>query len=90
MFQKTPHQNIEAYTDADWAGSVNDRRSTSGYCTFVWGNLVAWRSKNQNVVARSSAEAEYKAMANGVCEMLWIKRVLEELKMLVNMPMKLY
>ncbi|PNX57870.1 putative copia-type protein, partial [Trifolium pratense] len=42
--------------------SVTDRRSTSGYCTYVWGNLVTWRSKKQ-VVAKSSAEAEFRAMA---------------------------
>ncbi|RVW58364.1 Retrovirus-related Pol polyprotein from transposon RE1 [Vitis vinifera] len=52
------HQSIEVYTDADWAGAVDDRRSTSGYFTFVGGNLVTWKSKKQNVVARSSAEAE--------------------------------
>ena len=90
LFQKTTQQNIEAYTDADWAGSIIDRRSTSGYCTYVWGNMVTWRSKKQNVVARSSAEAEYRAMASRVCEMLWLKRILEELWMPVNMPMKLY
>ncbi|XP_022883114.1 uncharacterized protein LOC111399852 [Olea europaea var. sylvestris] len=43
---------VEIYTDADWAGSVIDRRSTSGYCTFVEGNLVTWRCKKQSVVAR--------------------------------------
>jgi hypothetical protein len=42
LFQKTAQQNIEAYTDADWAGSVIDRRSTSRYCTYVWGNMVTW------------------------------------------------
>ncbi|XP_038887093.1 secreted RxLR effector protein 161-like [Benincasa hispida] len=45
MFRKTEKRCIEAYTDADWAGSVVDRKSTSRYCTFVWGNLVTWRSK---------------------------------------------
>ncbi|GAA0160789.1 hypothetical protein LIER_17263 [Lithospermum erythrorhizon] len=44
------------YTDADWAGSIDDRKSTSGYYTIVWGNLVTWRSKKQNMVARSSAK----------------------------------
>ena len=48
---------MDAYSDADWAGAIDDRRSTSGYFTFVGGNLVTWRSKKQNVVARSSAEA---------------------------------
>ncbi|RVX09420.1 Retrovirus-related Pol polyprotein from transposon RE1 [Vitis vinifera] len=55
------HQSIEVYTDANWVGAVDDRRSTSGYFTFVGGNLVTWKSKKQNVVARSSAEAEFKA-----------------------------
>jgi len=66
FFRKNNQRLVEVYTDADWAGSVIDRRSTSGYCTFVWGNLVTWRSKKQSVVARSSAEAEYRAMAQGV------------------------
>ena len=52
--------------------------------------MVTRRSKKQNVVARRSVEAEYRAMANGVCEMLWLKRILEELRMPVNMPMKFY
>ena len=71
LFSKnTNKQNIEVYTDADWAGAVDDRRSTFGYFTFVGGNLVTWRSKKQNVVARSSAEAEYRGMALGICEAL--------------------
>ncbi|RVW88901.1 Retrovirus-related Pol polyprotein from transposon RE2 [Vitis vinifera] len=62
------HQSIEVYTDADWAGAVDDMRSTSGYFTFVGGNLVRWKSKKQNVVARSSAEAEFRGMSLGLCE----------------------
>jgi hypothetical protein len=46
------------YSDADWAGSF-DRKSTIGFYTFVGGNLVTWKNKKQNVVARSSVEAEY-------------------------------
>ena len=61
-------------------GSIVDRRSTSGYCTFLGGNLVTWRSKNQNVVARSSAEVEFRVMAQGVSQLLWLKIVLEDLK----------
>ncbi|GMI75147.1 cysteine-rich RLK (RECEPTOR-like protein kinase) 8 [Hibiscus trionum] len=63
-FKKDVNRSIEVYTDADWAGAVNDRRSTSGYCSYVWGNLVTWRSKKQSVVARSSAEAEYRALSH--------------------------
>ncbi|RVW50307.1 Retrovirus-related Pol polyprotein from transposon RE1 [Vitis vinifera] len=54
------HQSIKVYTNADWAGAVDDRRSTSGYFTFVGGNLVTWKSKKQNIVARSSAETEFR------------------------------
>ncbi|KAK0606996.1 hypothetical protein LWI29_007530 [Acer saccharum] len=57
LFANRGHFQVEVFTDADWVGSVTDRRSTSGYCTFVGGNLVTWRSKKQGVVARSSAEA---------------------------------
>ncbi|XP_015583366.2 secreted RxLR effector protein 161-like [Ricinus communis] len=74
LFKKGEYLLIEAYTDADWAGNVNDRRSTSGYCTFVGGNLVTWKSKKQSVVARSSAEAEFRYVAHGFCEVLWIKK----------------
>ena len=90
FFKKNSQRLVEVYTDADWAGSITDRRSTSGYCTFVWGNLVTWRSKKQSVVARSSAEAEYRAMAQGVCEILWVKRLLSELGRPVELPMKLF
>ncbi|KAA0055698.1 putative mitochondrial protein [Cucumis melo var. makuwa] len=60
MFRKADRRAIEAYTDFDWERSVIDKKSTSSYCTFVWGNLVTWRSKKQGVVARSIAEAEYR------------------------------
>ncbi|XP_050107769.1 uncharacterized mitochondrial protein AtMg00810-like [Malus sylvestris] len=63
LFKRNNHFSVEGYTDADWAGSIDDRRSTSGYFTFVGGNLVTWRSKKQNVVARSSEEAEYRVMS---------------------------
>ena len=81
---------IEAYTDTNYAGSVSDRRSISGYCTFLCGNLVTWRSKKQNVVARSSAEAEFRAMAQGIYELLWMKIVLDDLKIKVEGPIKLF
>lgn len=68
IFRNRGHIQVEAYTDADWAGNINDRRSTSGYCTFVGGNLVTWRSKKQSVVARSSVEAEFRSVAHGFCE----------------------
>ncbi|KAG8493501.1 hypothetical protein CXB51_010889 [Gossypium anomalum] len=55
FFKKSKQRGIEAYTYVDWAGSITNKRSISGYCTFVWGNLVTWQSKKQSVVARNSA-----------------------------------
>jgi len=56
---------------------------------FLGGNLVTWRSKKQNVIARSSAEAEFRAMALGVCELLWMKIILDDLKIKYEAPMGL-
>ena len=81
---------IEAYIDVDWEGDNKDRRSTLGYCTFVRGNFVTWRSKKQNVVARSSVEAEFQVVAHGICELIWLKRILEELRIPYEKPMKFY
>lgn len=90
LYKSHGHLQVECYTDADWAGSLDDRRSTSGYCTFVGGNLVTWRSKKQSVVARSSAEAEFRSMAHGICEVLWLKIILRELGLFQQKPMMLY
>ena len=79
-FRKGTNKGIEVYSDADWARSVQDRRSTTGYCTYVWGNLVTWNNKKQSIVARSSAEAKFRGLAQGTCEGRWLKRLLEELR----------
>ncbi|WJZ90446.1 hypothetical protein VitviT2T_009589 [Vitis vinifera] len=84
------HQSIEVYTDADWASVMYDRRSTSGYFTFVGGNLVIWKSKKQNVVARSSAEAEFRGMTLGLCEALWLRLLLQDLGYLSRQPIRLF
>eukprot|EP00261_Vitis_vinifera_P038895 XP_019080138.1 PREDICTED: uncharacterized protein LOC109123774 [Vitis vinifera] len=68
FFKKSDSKKVKIYTDADWAGSADDRRSTTGYCTYVWGNLVTWRSKKQSVVARNNVETEFRAVAQGMCE----------------------
>uniref|UniRef100_A0A2N9ERL8 Integrase catalytic domain-containing protein n=1 Tax=Fagus sylvatica TaxID=28930 RepID=A0A2N9ERL8_FAGSY len=81
---------LKVILDADWAGSPSDRKSTTGYCTFIGGNLVTWRSKKQSVVARSSAEAEYRAMTHTTCELTWLRTVLQEFGLLTQGPTPLY
>ena len=90
LFRRHSILDLEVYTDADYAGSVVDRRSTSGYCTFLGGNLITWHSKKQKVVSRSSAEAEFRALAQGLCEALWITKILRELCCPVSSPVRLF
>ena len=90
FYRASGHLRVEAFTDSDWAGGPSDRRSTTGYCIFLGGNLVNWKSKKQTVVARSSAEAEYRAMAHTTCEVVWVRSFLEEIGFPVQVPMNLY
>lgn len=88
-FRNHGHLDVEGYCNVDWANCLDDRRSTSGYCVFVGGNLVSWRSKKQEVVTQSIAEAEYRAMATSLCEMLWMWSLLSELRLFRGKALKL-
>lgn len=77
---KSPSHELIAYSDADWAGCPDTRKSTSGFCVFLGSNLVSWSSKRQATVSRSSAEAEYHAVANCVAKTTWLRQLLQELR----------
>ncbi|WJZ96898.1 hypothetical protein VitviT2T_015544 [Vitis vinifera] len=70
---------LRAFSDADWAGDPTDRRSTKGYCFLLGSSLISWRSKKQTFVARSSTEAEYRALADTTSELLWLRWLLKDL-----------
>jgi histone deacetylase 1/2 len=79
FIQKSDSLLLSGFVDADWAGCPDDRRSTGGHAVFLGGNLVAWSSKKQPTVSRSSTEAEYKSVANATAEIMWIQGLLQEL-----------
>ena len=90
FYRSSEHLCIEGYTNADLARSPSDWKSTAGYCTFIGGNLVTWRSKKQSIVARSSAEVEYRVMAHTTCELTLLRTILQEFGLLVQGPTSLY
>jgi len=71
---------VSAYSDTNWAGCLDDRKSTGGFAVFLGTNLVFWTARKQATVSRSStAEAEYKAIANATAEIMWVQTLLQEL-----------
>ena len=79
IYSSTNPNDLVGYSDADWAGDVNDRKSTSGYVFKICGGAVSWRSKKQSCVALSTAEAEYMALASATQEAIWMKHLIADL-----------
>ncbi|GJY27555.1 ribonuclease H-like domain-containing protein [Tanacetum coccineum] len=76
--------SLVGYTDADWAGCPSTRRSTSGYCVFLGDNLLYRSAKRQHTLSRSSAEAEYRGVANVVAETAWLSNLSRDLALSFN------
>ena len=76
QYSRDSNKCLAGYSDADWAGCIDDRKSTSGGCFYLRNNLVSWISKKQNSVSLSTVEDEYIAAASCAAQLLWMKKLL--------------
>ncbi|KAJ0948746.1 putative RNA-directed DNA polymerase [Helianthus annuus] len=90
VFKKENDFVLKGYVDSDWAKCLTSRKSVTGFGIFLGNSLVSWKSKKQSVVARSTAEAEYRAMCSACCEVMWILNLLKELYVECSLPVNLF
>lgn len=90
FYESTGSFYLRGFADADWGSCPDDRRSITGYVMFLGESLVTWRTKKQRTVSRSSAEAEFRALADASCEIEWLLRIMTDLKIPMTLPTHLY
>jgi hypothetical protein len=83
---RNPIHELRGFCDADWAGCRDDRRSTTGFAIFLGTNLISWGAKKQDTVSRSTAEAEYRALASTTAELMWFVHLLTTIGHCVPSP----
>ncbi|GJU32336.1 uncharacterized mitochondrial protein-like protein [Tanacetum coccineum] len=90
LFPSTSALDMRAYCDSDWAGNVVSRKSTTGFCIFLGDSLISWKSKKQDVLSKSSTEAEYRAMAVTTSEIVWLRWLLADMGVRISHSTPLY
>lgn len=79
FYARSSQLHLHAYSDSTWASDPMDRRSITGYCIFLGTSLIAWKSKKQTAVSRSSTESELRALATTTSEIVWLRWLLSDL-----------
>jgi hypothetical protein len=79
-FTKSSSMLVSAFSDSDWTGDDDDRRSIGCFAVYLGRNLFYWSAQKQHTVSRSSTEAEYKTLANATAELMWVESLLKELR----------
>lgn len=77
-YDKVKTMRLVGYCDSDWTGSLDDRKSTSGYIFSLGSGVISWSSKKQSTVALSSSEAEYAALTSAACQAIWLRWLLSD------------
>ena len=90
FFPASSTTQLKGFSDADWATCSDTRRSVTGFCVFLGDSLVAWKSKKQNIVSRSSVEAEYRALATTTSELIWLQQLLSDFQITQSSPTVLF
>ncbi|XP_014499516.1 uncharacterized protein LOC106760611 [Vigna radiata var. radiata] len=90
LLTATNNLSLKAYSDSDWAGCSDSRKSTTGYIVYLGNSPISWKSKKQSTVSRSSSEAEYRALAQTVCELQWLTNLMKDLRLPLSQPATLY
>ena len=90
MYTDNCDVELTGYSDSDWARNPDDMKSTSGYAFNIGTGVVSWSSKKQPTVSLSSIEVEYKAMPSAPCEVVWLKKILDDVGARKEEPTKVY
>ncbi|GAU43620.1 hypothetical protein TSUD_185130 [Trifolium subterraneum] len=90
FYKSNSSLKLKGFSDSDWGACPDTRRSTTGFCFYPGNSLISWKSKKQNIVSRSSSEAEYRALAQATCEGQWLMYLLQDFKIAHTEPIILY
>lgn len=90
FYSSKSEMQIQAFADADWGSCKDSRHSTSGFCVFLGSSLISWKSRKQQVVSKSSAEAEYRSLSVVSDELFWLTNLLKELHFSLAKPSLLF
>ncbi|XP_065624019.1 secreted RxLR effector protein 161-like [Quercus suber] len=90
FFKMGEKSNLFGFTDSDYAGDSDDRKSTSGYVFMLGTRAVSWSSKKQPIITLSTTEAEFVAATACACQAIWLKKILEELQFKEDGPTLIY
>ncbi|KAH9669584.1 hypothetical protein KPL70_021844 [Citrus sinensis] len=86
LYSFSKNYKLVGYSDSDWGGNVDDRKSTTGFVFFMGDTAFTWMSKKQPIVTLSTCEAEYVADTSSVCHAIWLRNLLKELSLAQEEP----